>query len=274
MARQTFQIRAMRTLLHSAVVFTGTLLAANAQAQTCSGLSVWHVAHVVQILPQTRADNAGYMGVRLTDVDAGRAKTLKLNEEGGVEIKAVMEGSPADAAGIRPGDVLLRYNGEAILGAQQLSRLVQETPPGKHVKVQFWRDGKTQMTMLTVGAAANSNPDPFRGFPMPGWQNPLIDIPRPFLVWDNSAVGIEFERVDSQLAEYFGVKGGVLVRAVQQGSPADRAGMRAGDVIFSVAQQTLSTERDFSSLLRQGGTVPLSLMRNHKRLDLTISLPQ
>ena len=102
-----------------------------------------------------------------------------------------------------------------------------------------------------------------------------MDIPTPLLLWHNSAVGIEFERVDSQLAEYFGVKGGVLVRSVLRGSPADRAGLRAGDVIFSVAQQTLSTEHDFSLLLRQrGAAVPVSLMRDHKRLDVTINLPQ
>jgi serine protease Do len=258
----------------SALVLAGTLLAVTAPAQQNSEQFGWRAARVVQILPQTRTENPGYMGVRFVDLDADHARSLKLTDDHGAEIKAVMEGSPADRAGIRPGDVLLSYNGEPILGARQLSRLVQETPPGKRVKVQFWRDGKEKTTTLTLGAAPVSTPDSFPGFSLPNWQNPLIDIPRPFLVWDNAAVGIEFERVDSQLADYFGVKGGVLVRAVQQGSPADKAGVRAGDVIFSVAQQVLSSEHDFASFLRQRGTVPLSLMRNHKRLDLTISLPQ
>jgi serine protease Do len=172
----------------------------------------------------------------------------------------------------------MSYNGEPILGAQQLARLVQETPPGRHVKVQYWREGKTLTTtvVISTNAHVDSNSNPFFRFPSAGWvEPPSLDLPSPLLVWRNSAVGIEFERVDSQLAEYFGVKGGILVRSVQHGSPAERAGVRAGDVIFSVAQQTLSSEHDFSSLLRQrGGSVTVSLMRDHKRMDLSIALPQ
>jgi serine protease Do len=218
------------------------------------------------------------LGVRLADIDAERAKVLKLGEPRGVEIKIVMEGSPADNAGIRPGDVLLTYNGETILGAQQLSRLVQETPPGRDVKVQYWREGKTQTASVTLGTAQSSSPTPnplMLGFPAPNWESPRINIPAPFMVWRNSALGVEFERVDFQLAEYFGVKGGALVRSVQRGSPADRAGLKAGDVIYSVGQHPLLSEHDFSSLLRQPGeTVQVSLMRDHKRIDLTINVPQ
>jgi serine protease Do len=211
--------------------------------------------------------------VRIGDIDSERAKALKLPEEGGVEIKAVMEGSPADKAGIRPGDVLLTYNGEQLLGAQQLSRLVQETPPGRHAKVQYWREGKKQSTAVVVGTAGFAGPNVFPSWPMQNWQSPNVDFPSPLLVWRNSAVGIEFEHVDSQLAAFFGVKSGVLVRSVQHGSPADKAGLKAGDVIFSVAQQTLSSEHDFSTLLRQrSGSVPVSVMRDHKRLDVIISL--
>jgi serine protease Do len=224
---------------------------------------------------QTHPENTGFLGVKLLDIDADRAKTLKLAEERGVQISAVMEGSPADKAGIQPGDVVLAYNGETVLGAQQLSRLVRETPPGRNVKLQLWRNGKSQPITVALGAAAaNSNSGSFVPFAPPNPPN-SFDFPRPFLVWHNPMLGIEFERIDSQqLAEYFGVKGGVLVRSVQQGSPADKAGIRPGDVIFSVAQQAFSTEHDFSSLLRQHGpTVPLSVMRDHKRVDLMMMMP-
>jgi serine protease Do len=225
--------------------------------------------------PEMTMDRAGYLGVRLVDIDPEHAKQLKLNEERGVEVKAIMEGSPADKAGMQPGDVILSYNGEQILGAQQLSRLVQETPPGRHVKVQYWREGKTLSAVVVVGSAsALPSSNGFWGPPLLSWQFQATDTPAPMLVWRNTVIGIDFERVDSQLAAYFGVKAGVLVRSVQRGSPAERAGLRAGDVIFSVAQQTLSTEHDFSSLLRQrGSAVPVSVMRDHKRVDVTISLP-
>ena len=232
---------------------------------------------VMQIELPPRTDSMGYLGVRLAEVDAERAKALKLPEERGVEIRMVMEGGPADRAGIQPGDVMLSYNGELVLGTGQFARLVQETPPGRHVKVQYWRDGKTLTTIVLIGASneVKSNSNPLFPFSPPNWPAQGMDLPSPSLVWRNSTVGIEFERVDSQLAEYFGVKAGILVRSVQHGSAADRAGVRAGDVIFSVAQQTLSSEHDFSSLIRQrSGSVTVSLMRDRKRMDLTIALPQ
>ena len=231
---------------------------------------------VVQVLPRTSAENSGFLGVRLVDIDTERAKTLKLNPERGAEVKVVMEGSPADKAGIEPGDVLLSYNGEMVVSAQQLTRLVGETPPGRSVKVQYWRNDKTQVTTVVIGTAPSTPVSPFATMQMPelrSWQIPGTDFPSPMLVWRNPVIGLEFERVDSQLAEYFGVKGGILVRSVQRGSPADKAGLKAGDVIFSVAQQTLATERDFSSLLHRGSNVPVSVMRDHKHCELTLSVP-
>jgi serine protease Do len=233
----------------------------------------WTRKPVQEPEPESRNETAGYLGVRLGDIDAERAKALKLPEEGGVEIKAVQEGSPSDKAGIQPGDVLLTYSGEPLLGSQQLARLVRETPPGRHVKVQYWRAGKKESTVIVVGTGGPAGMNAVPGWPRPDWPPPVIDFPSPLLVWRNSAVGIEFERVDSQLAAFFGVKSGVLVRSVQHGSPGEKAGLKAGDVIFSVAEQPLTSEHDFSALLRQrGAAVPLSVMRDHKRLDLTINL--
>jgi serine protease Do len=262
----------MTSFQASLVFLTAALLAPNMQSQTNCGSMAWQLEPVAQMDSTMHAEGVGYLGVRLADIDSERAKALKLNEDRGVEIKAVMEGSPADKAGIQPGDVLLTYNGETILGAQQLSRLVQETPPGRHLKVQYWRDGKTQTTMVVVGGEPHIS-SPFQRFPVPNWSAPNMDFPTPLLVWQNSLIGIDFEHVDSQLASYFGVKSGVLIRSVERGSPADRAGLHAGDVIFSVAQQPLSSEHEFSSLLRRGTSVPMSVMRDHRRVDLTVAVP-
>ena len=74
---------------------------------------------------------ASHLGVRLIDVDSDRAKVLKLGEAHGAEVVSVEENGPAAQDGIRTGDVLLSYNGENIVGAQQLGRLVAETPQGR-----------------------------------------------------------------------------------------------------------------------------------------------
>ncbi len=219
-----------RAGLLSAFLACVAVLAAHLQAEPARGPQI-----TVRRIAQTPSVYTGYIGVSIGDIDSERANTLKLGEERGVEIKAVQEGSPADLAGIQPSDVLLNYNGEGVLSAQQLARMVRETPPGRKVKVQYWRAGKTRYTVVMI--AASPDPTPFMpAFPSDNWPT-HIDTPRPLLVWDNSALGIELERIDSQLADFFGVKEGLLVRFVQRGSPADRTGVKAGDVIFSVGQQ-------------------------------------
>lgn len=218
-----------------------------------------------------------YIGVKLADVDADRAAILKLGEDRGVEVKSVLAGSPAEGAQLQPGDVLLSYNGENILGAQQLVRLVQETPPGRKVKLQFWRGGKARSTVVTTGSPPQSQDAlPLGGFSLPErhfYQGP-VNVPRPVMVWRNLLLGMEFEQVDSQFAEYFGVPGGVLIRAVEKGSPAEKSGLKTGDVIFAVGHKDLVTARDLTSGFREpGSSVPLVLMRNHKKVELLLTLP-
>jgi serine protease Do len=76
-----------------------------------------------------------YLGVGVVDVDSERARTLKLKEDRGVEITSVTEGGPADKAGIKQGDVVLEYNGQAVDGMTQFQRLVRETPASRQVKI-------------------------------------------------------------------------------------------------------------------------------------------
>ncbi len=221
--------------------------------------------------------SGSFLGVRLLDIDADRAKTLKLPEERGVEVAGVEEGSPADSAGIRKGDVLLSYNGEKILGAQQFVRLVQETPQGRKVQIQVSRDGRTQTTVVTTGSPRLrfEMPPNFVGFTLPD-VNALTmpDVPSPMLVWTNSLLGIECESVDSQLAQYFGVKRGVLVRAVEKGSAADKGGMRAGDVLVAVGERPVTTPHDVSSYLRSehpaGKSISFSVVRDHKAVKVNV----
>lgn len=221
-----------------------------------------------------------YLGVRLADIDADRAKALKLDEPRGVEVTRVEQGSPAEKAGIKPGDVLLSYNGENILGAQQLGRLVRETPEGRKVRLQLWRDGGTKnLTVITEArrGPALDMPNGFMHFPnMPELGNfTMPDIPNPMLMWKISALGIECEPVDSQLAEYFGVKRGLLVRSVAKGSPAEKAGLKAGDVLTSIGDRPVATPHDVTGFLRmqreRGAPTSVVVVREHKQLTLNVA---
>ncbi|HEX4749921.1 MAG TPA: PDZ domain-containing protein [Bryobacteraceae bacterium] len=260
----------MIALLLTTLILNANALPAQPVTEPDCEVVYWRSQPVLQ--PQVVDGDTGYLGVSLLDLDAEHVRTLKLTGDRGVEIRAVMEGGPADKAGIQPGDVVLTYNGESIMGAQQLSRLVQETPPGRRVKVQYWRDGKVEATLVSVGTIS-MGPSRFQTPQPSDLQFPDVDFPFPMLLWHNPVVGIDYERVDSQLAAYFGVKSGVLVRAVQPGSAADKAGLRAGDVIFSVAQQTSFTDHEISSLFRRHSSVSVSVMRDHKRIGLMLNVP-
>jgi serine protease Do len=226
----------------------------------------------------TEPGSRAYLGVELGEIDADRAHALKLDEERGVEVRSVLPGSPAENAGVRAGDVLLSYNGETILGARQLGRLVSETPAGRKVRLQFWRDGKIQTTTATLGAQPQMvrrlAPGDFE-LQMPDIDIRTMAIPDPLLVWKSQGIGIEAEPVDGQLAQYFGVKGGVLVRSVDKGSPADKAGVRAGDVLTAVAQKPVTTPRELMSCLRAqsraGKPMAVSVVREHKEVTLNIA---
>jgi serine protease Do len=217
-----------------------------------------------------------YLGVRLADIDADRAKALQLGEARGVEVVKVEPGSPAESAGIKAGDVLLSYNGENILGARQLGRLVSETPEGRRVKIQLWRDGRTQSIAATIAESRAPHVFPTDlNLQMPDIHLAMPDVPNALLVWKSAALGVECEPVDAQLAEYFGVKHGVLVRSVEKGSAAEKAGLRAGDVLTGIGDRTVSTPRDVMAYLRaqrrSGKPVTMALMRDHRELTVSLS---
>ena len=92
-----------------------------------------------------------HLGVRLEDVGREDVARLKLSEERGALVKSVEGGSPADKAGMKAGDVIVRYHGESVMGASQLARLVRETPPGRTVPIEVVRDGAAQKVTATLG---------------------------------------------------------------------------------------------------------------------------
>jgi len=95
--------------------------------------------------------NLSYLGVGFSEIDADRAKALQLKDARGVEIRCVDENSPAAKAGLQIGDVVLEYNGEHIEGAEQFTRLIKETPPGRSASLVVWRNGATKTVSAAIG---------------------------------------------------------------------------------------------------------------------------
>jgi serine protease Do len=228
------------------------------------------------------ATSGSYLGVNVQEIDSDRAKALKLREEAGVEITSVTADSPAEKAGLKSGDAILQYNGEHVEGMEQFSRLVRETPVGREVKLEISRSGSTQT--IPVKLAARHNPSV--GVLAPGltlsaphayeFRNLMPDLPRSFMSWQSSMLGVEGESLDGQLAQYFGVKEGVLVRSVTTGSAAEKGGLKAGDVIIRVDDSKISTPADVSNRIRsmQGKQVPIVVMRDRKEVTLTVTIDE
>jgi serine protease Do len=105
----------------------------------------------------------------------------------------------------------------------------------------------------------------------------IPDMPRAFMTWRSSVVGIEAEALDAQLAEYFGVKEGVLVRSVVRGSAAEKAGLRAGDVIVKVDDTKVTSPREVSATMRTNRskkTVPVVVVREKRESTLQLSVDE
>jgi serine protease Do len=224
-----------------------------------------------------------YLGIGVVEVDAGRAKELSLKEERGVEVKNVVADSPASKAGIKETDVVLEFAGQPVQGTEQFMRLVRETPAGREVKLVVWRSGSSQTLTVTVGSRKGMFPEGGEfGFNMPVIppvppRPPAVDMPRFQMNWQSPMLGIEGESLNAQLAEFFGVKEGVLVRSVVKNSAAEKAGIKAGDVIVKVDDSKVTTAREISSALRSAQSkksVPVVVVRGKKETTVTVTVEQ
>ncbi|MGI8742023.1 MAG: PDZ domain-containing protein [Bryobacteraceae bacterium] len=217
-----------------------------------------------------------FLGVGVAEITPQRARDLKLREEYGVEITRLEDDSPAAKAGLKSGDVILEYNGQRVEGMEQFGRLVRETPAGRIVKLLISRSGTTQTVQATVESRKGHmllNRDGDFHFEMPDIQIP--EMSRVFSTWSSSMLGVEAETLGKQLADYFGVKDGVLVRSVVKGSAAETAGIKAGDVITKIDQTPIATPNELSNAVRSARskkTFPVQLMREHHETSVTVTI--
>lgn len=228
---------------------------------------------------------SSYLGVAVVEITADRAKELHLKDERGVEVTCVDADSPAAKAGLKPGDVVLEYNGERVEGGEQFIRLVRETPPGRPAKMSIWRNNGDQTLTATIGQrqpnvlAFSLDPQPLSMPEMPAMPPvpAMPDMPRTLMSWRSPMLGIESEALNPQLAEFFGVKEGVLVRSVTADSTAQKAGFKAGDVIIKVDGQSVVSPKEVSTILqsvRSKKSFPVIVVRHQKEMVLSVTLDE
>jgi serine protease Do len=226
--------------------------------------------------------SGSYLGVGVRDVDTERKKALNLKEERGAEITSVEDDSPAAKAGLKTGDVVLEYASTRVESMEQFIRMVRETPSGREVKIAVSRGG----SMTTITAKPESGrarvERTIRMHPLPQidvreWVG-RMDSPRAVMSWNSGQLGIEAESLDNQLAEFFGVKQGVLVRSVAKQSAAEKAGIKAGDVITKVEDTPVGSPREVTAAVRNARktdkTVGLTMVRDKKESTLKVTFEE
>jgi serine protease Do len=227
---------------------------------------------------------SSYLGVDSRNVTADRVAALRLKEEQGVEVTMVDQDAPAGKAGLKEHDVILKVNGTAVESVEQLRRMIHEIPPGRVISINVSRNGQALALRAQLASRQNSFPSSLEPkdfhFEMPAMPNMEdFDIPISVVVAHSSSrSGLMIESLTPQLGDFFGAKSGegVLVRSVEKGSQADKAGFKAGDVIVRIDGREVSDEDDFSRALRsrQDSKVGISILRDKKEQTLTLSLPR
>jgi len=263
----------MHRLIASVAVFAGALAAQEIQQQDIQVFQLAQDSGTPQIFEFHNGglmSGSTYLGVNLCEISSDRARELKLKDAYGVEITRVEDSSPAEKAGLKSGDVVLEYNGQRVEGMEQFGRLVRETPAGREVKLLISRNGATQAIAATLQVRKPKNIAAL----MPNMDMPELhipDMPQVFTTWHSPVLGVEAESLGSQLAAYFGVKEGVLVRSVAKDTAAEKAGIKAGDVITKVDGSTVTTPNELVSAIHSvGSRKPFALELTRDRHETTV----
>jgi serine protease Do len=224
---------------------------------------------------------SSYLGVDIQDVTADRVSALKLKEERGVEVTMVDQDAPAGKAGLKEHDVILEFNGARVESGEQIRRMLRETPAGRTVALGISRDGNPMTINVQLAdrgkIAADHMPQIIIPRPMPA----IPDIEIPAIRWQilSPTMGVQVETVGRQLGEYFGIKDGegILVKSVEKNSPAEKAGLKAGDIIVRADNEKISDRSDLRRVVRnhrKGGKLPLGIVRDRKEQTITVDLPE
>ncbi len=261
----------------------------SASLQKADDSKIARLQHRIDELEVVGDDGSSWLGVETHEVTADKAKELKLAAERGVVLGKIVPDSPAAKAGLKENDVVTEINGQRIEGAAQFRRMIHEIPAGRSIQLTVWRDGRTQNISATLGKSEERRHAMKMVAPTPGtFSFRMPEMPEiPSMEWNGNMLrggqprlGIDAEDISGQLGAFFGAPDGegILVRDVNSGSPAEKAGVKAGDVITSLngerirsvgeLREKLSAKRD-----DKDRTVKLGVLRNKSEVSLTVELP-
>jgi serine protease Do len=192
------------------------------------------------------------LGVEVQTLDQSLADAFKINTPNGALVAQVTPDSAAAHAGIKVGDVILKYDGAPIVDAGQLSARVGGTSPGDKASLEIWRDGKSMTITATIGSAA------------PTGELTAANDSSPQL-------GLQLRALNESERAQAGVQGGLVVEHAQ--GHAAQAGIERGDVVLSVDGTPVQSVAQMRGLVQQHGKqVALLIQRGEARLFVPVTL--
>jgi serine protease Do len=201
----------------------------------------------------------GWLGVSIQPLTKELASSFKRGDTSGGLVSEVIQGSPADKAGVKSGDVIVEFNGKKVAKATDLPGLVADVPVGRDVPVVVMRDGVAQHLSAHIAK--------------------LTDESQPKVAAESDGkgkLGLSVQPVTPPVARELGlkVKEGVLVRDVVEGGRAAEAGIRAGDVIVEVDRRPVRTIEDFKARLeQQAKDAPVVMLVNRDGQTMYVAIP-
>ena len=249
----------------------GEVIGVNSQIFTRSGgsiglsfaIPVSVVRNVFNQIKETGVVERGWLGVSIQDVDRNLAESFGLDRPQGALIAQVGRDSPAEQAGLQPGDIIIRFDGESIETSADLPHVVGLIAPGTEVEAVIVRDGEEETIDVEVGGlGADEVARVDAGVSADG---------------SVSLLGMRFGDAEPEVLSDLGITGGVAVLEVIPDSPADEAGVAVGDILTRLGSRPISRTSDLDGAaaeLESGKSVPARLIRGRSPLFIGIRVPE
>jgi serine protease Do len=246
-----------------------------------------------------RDGGGGWLGVSISDLSKSKVTELKLPDENGVLIVRVEKESPAEKAGLQPNDIIVQFNGIKILATNQFTHMVQELLPDRTTSLVVLRGGAHKTFTVTLGSRPHKSaltvPGGEGDRPLPldldKLRQNLDTMKENIRTWDwefpggplemilepsQGRMGVNLESMTPQLGDYFGVKDGhgALVVSIQKDSPAEKAGLKAGDVIVGMDSKDITSPGDVARAVRakDEGDVDIRVLRERQSKAFKVHL--
>ncbi|MBN2029952.1 PDZ domain-containing protein [bacterium] len=211
----------------------------------------------------------GYLGVLIQPLSEENKETLVVSN--GVLVSSVVEDGPADDAGILEDDVILNFNGVEITSPDHLTERVRETEPGTEVNVTLVRGREEKQVLVEVGRYQSDE-----GFFRWGRNGEGV---RRFFSGRQVYLGVTLQDMNADLADYFGLgeDEGVLILDVQEDSPAEKSGLKSGDVIVALDDESVTEPGDIQDILadfEEGDEITVEIVRQRRRQEIAVELEE